>query len=239
MTTTESPVRSKLVPRAALLAVACALLAPAPASGQREKLSSFLKGAVTFTLPEGWPVYMSMDTDTQGAAELRGFYPEPPEGKLRAQAFMTASFEHEYGTLKERIEAYERSHPDLKRHRAGDVVLSSTYDDVNWRTTAGKTVDSGKTYLTLGRSGLVNHKWVGLSVSFPLDGVSPEVLKRVVADFNAVCESLKIEGQNKFESKLDADKILERLGADEENDDSEDRNNRGQRPLPDAGVEGR
>jgi hypothetical protein len=65
------------------------------------------------------------------------------------------------------------------------------------------------------------------------------MIRRVVADFNAMCESLKTEGRNKFESKLDAEKILEGLETDEENDDSEDRNHRRQRPLPDAGVEGR
>ena len=226
LTTTESSVRPKLVLGAALLAAVCGLLAPAHASGQRDRLSSFLKGTVTFTLPDGWPVYMYMDTDTQGALELRDFYREPPEGKLRAQAFLSASPEPEYNTLKESREAYERSHPDLKRYRTGDAVLSDTYDGVNWHTGASTADVSGTRYLTLARSGLINHKRVGLSVSFPLEGVSPETLRRVVADFNAMCESMKIEGQNKFESKLSADKILEGLETDKKHDDSEDRDNR-------------
>jgi len=207
--------------RAALLSAACALaLAPARA-GQEMKFSSLLGGAVTFTTPEAWQNPSHQGTDVVGLLQMTGLYPaeegkNPEEArKIVARIWLSASIENDTRSLKERsdesyVDTYHQPplHPDL-------VILSDAFHGGDWRTVASKETVRGKPQVNLARFGLVDKRWVQLGVTLLTDGSDPEPLKRAVTDFNAMCESLKIDGKNQLDTKLNADKILERLGAGE------------------------
>ncbi|HVF68808.1 MAG TPA: hypothetical protein VM914_14150 [Pyrinomonadaceae bacterium] len=221
LTTTESSVRSKLVRGAALLSAACALsLAPARA-GQEIRPLSMLGDAVTFTLPEAWQKPSYQGTSLVGLLHMTVIYPagevdeSGDEKKLFAQIIMSASVDDGPRPLSLKARSDETYtdtyhqpplYPDL-------VKLSDAFHGDSWRTLAWKATIRGEPHVNLARFGLVGKKWVGLSVMLLTDGSDPEPLRRAIADFNAMCESLKIDGKNQLDSKLDADKILELLRA--------------------------
>lgn len=61
----------------------------------------------------------------------------------------------------------------------------------------------GLPYLMLDRFGLANHVAVEFVVGFPLfEHGDTKWVEKVVADFNATCESLKIDGTNSTEAKV-------------------------------------
>jgi hypothetical protein len=220
----ESLAKSKLVLCAALLAAACALaLAPARAGQeavQGVKLSEMLGGAVTFTPPEAWRTPSYQGTSIVGLLQTTALYPveegqEPGEERnVVAVIVMSAFVENEERFWKQRSDTFHQpsgprpEYPDL-------VVLSDTFHGDNWRTLALKGTRHDRPYLALKRFGMVGKKFVFLSVTLPADVDEPKPLKRAIADFNAICESLKMDGKNQLDTKLNADKILKLLGAGE------------------------
>ncbi len=223
-TTVKSSVRSKPALRAALLAAACALaFGPHGAAGQEEKrqLQPMLGGAVTFTLPDAWknPSYQGMSL--VGLLQVTAFYPveegkEPGEERnLVARVSLSAFVDDGTRELSLKVRSDE-SYTDTYHHPPlyPDLVkLSDAFHGSDWRTIAWKATIYDKPHVSFARFGLSGKKWVGLSVLVQTDGSDPEPLKRIIADFNAMCESLKIDGKNQLDSKLDADKILEQLRA--------------------------
>lgn len=219
----ESSLRSKLVLRAALLAAGTLALAPARAGQeavQGVKRSEMLGGAVTFTLPEAWRTPSYQGTSIVGLLQTTALYPgeegqEPGEDRnLVAVIVMSAFVENDAEFWKQRSDTFHQpsgpqpEYPDL-------VMLSDTFHGGNWRTIALKGIRRDGPYLALKRFGMVGKKFVFLSVTLPADVDEPKPLKRAIADFNAMCESLKIDGKNQLDTKLNAKKILELLGAGE------------------------
>lgn len=219
LTTTESSLRRRPVLRAALLAAACVLsLAPARA-GQETRLSAMLGGAVTFTLPEAWQHPSYQGHSLTGLLQMKALYPagesdeSGEEKKVGAIITMSAFADDDTKTLKVRG---DESYTDANHQPPPDtdsVKLSDAFHGSSWRTIVWKGTVRGEPRVSFVRLGLVGKKYVGLSVILLTDGSDPEPLRRAVADFNAMCESLKIDGKNQLDTKLDADKLLELLRA--------------------------
>lgn len=206
--TLEGSAKSRPVFRAALLSAACALaLAPARA-GQKSvpPVSSMLDGAVTYTLPAGWYVSMYMNRSTHGSAEIRR--QEGPQAGL----FLAAHFVPEEKTVDN---VGDDTFGSSLRKINGGTVLSDKADGEGWRTVVSTQVQvtRGQPELLLGHYGVVNRKFVDLTVAVPLDAGDVKWMKQMVADFNAMCESLKVDGQGSFENKVSTDIITEQLKA--------------------------
>lgn len=176
-------------------------------------------GAVTYTLPEVWQYpslrgkgvvgYMSVSGLFQRTVSYPAGEGEEPgeEGKVVAQITLSATLnEPNPKSLREWSDPGSPRPPDF-------IVLSDAFHGGNWRTLVTKGVFRGEPYVGLHRYGLVGKQFAGLSVRLLTDGHDPEPLRQAVADFNAMCESLKIDGENQFDTKLNADKLLELLGA--------------------------
>jgi hypothetical protein len=203
----RSAKRSTLLFRAALLSAACALAAVPPgAAGQEVKLSSMLGGAVTFTLPAGWHVSMLINSLTGGGAEIRNT--EKVSASPQARLFLSARPLREKKTVGEMIEDTFGSH---LRNIQGGTVLSDTSDGEDWRTVVWTKFENGQPYLMLEHFGVVNDKFADLTVVVPLGLGDVKWMKQAVEDFNAACESLKIDGKGTFESKVSPDVITEQL----------------------------
>lgn len=206
-TTAKSSVMSRLVLGAALLSAACALwLVPARAGEEVPPLSSMLSGAVTYTLPEGWHIVMYINTIWNGAAEVHNT--EDSMARLQALLFLKAGLLHEKKTVGE-MAGY--SHGSYMRKLMAGTVLSDKADSEEWRTVVSTLVQNGKPYLMLEHLGVVDNKYAEVTVSVPLDSGDDEGMKKVVADFNAVCESLKVNGRGNFENRVSPDIIKEQL----------------------------
>lgn len=182
------------------------------------KFSSLLGGAVTFTTPERWQNPSHQGTDTVGLLQMTALYPAeegtaPEETtKMVARIWLSASIEEsDTRSLKERSDP-GRHQPPL---RPDLVILSDAFHGGDWRTVASKETVRGRPQVNLVRFGLVGKKWVLLNITLLTDGRDPEPLRRAVADFNAMCESLKIDGKNQLDTKLNADRMLEMLEASE------------------------
>ena len=205
LTTTESSVRSKLMLRAALLAACALALAPTRAGQSVPPRSSMLDGAVTYTLPAGWHVSMYMNRSTHGSAEIRH-----AEGGPQARLFLSARFVPEGKTV---VNVGDDTFGSTLRKVNGGTVLSDKSDGEGWRTVVWTQVQAtrGRPDLLLEHYGVVNRKFVDLTASVLLDSGDVKWMKQVVEDFNAMCESLKIDGQGSFESKVNPDIITEQL----------------------------
>jgi hypothetical protein len=209
LTKMESPVKARLLLRAALLCAACALaLAPARAGQRVPPYSSMLDGAVTYTLPAGWRIIMYINTSRGGGAEI--INSKELMTRPQARLFLSADPLREEKTVEDMInKAFENKY----RRDGRVVVLSEKSDGENWRTVVWTKDINGQPNLVLGRFGVVNRKFVDLSLHVPLGSGDVEWMKQVVEDFNAVCESMKIDGQGSFESKVSTDIITEQLKA--------------------------
>lgn len=203
----RSAKRFKPVLRAALLFAACALAAtPSGAAGQQVKLSSMLGGAVTFTLPAGWHVSMLINSVDGGGAEIRNT--EEVRASPQARLFLSARPLREKKTVREVI---DDTYGSQLRKIQGGTVLSDKSDGEDWRTVVWTQVTFDKPYLMLEHFGVVNGKFVELTAEVPLGAGDVKWMKQVVEDFNATCESLKIDGKGTFESKVSPDIITEQL----------------------------
>jgi hypothetical protein len=205
--TLESSARLKLVLYAALLAAACALsLVPARAGQRVPPVSSMLAGAVTYTLPAGWQISMYINTPGVGGAQIT--HTEKASGQPQGPLYMSARLVPKEKVVGDMINDTFGS--DLRKKNGG-TVLSDESDGEDWRTVVWTEVQSGKTYLLLEHFGVVNGKFAGLTASVSLDSGDVKWMKQAVTDFNAMCESLKIDGKGSFEKKISPDIITEQL----------------------------
>jgi hypothetical protein len=201
---------------------------PDPAQTEERKPLPIKGGTVTYTLPESWHRLPNefasvVGLGTAGLLQLTLLYPveegkEPTvlypaekveesgeERKVVARITLSATTQ-EYRSLKEMWNSRPPRPLDF-------VILSDVFHGDNWRTLVTKGIYYGEPYVSLSCAGLVNKQYTGLDVMLYTDGRDPEPFRRAVADFNAVCESLKIDGKNQLDTKLNADKILELLAA--------------------------
>lgn len=167
-----------------LVCAALLTLLPAAAHAQEqpgERLSSLLEGRVTFALPPSWVLESHVNTKASGRALLK--VPNPAADQTRrSNAILTAK------VVPENINV---------RHES---------DGDDWRTMVW-TFKDGVPYVVLNRFGLVGRVSVELVVVFPAGGSDPKWVEQAVADFNAVCASLKIDGRTKFDSHVKTDKL--------------------------------
>jgi hypothetical protein len=126
--------------------------------------------------------------------------------------FLSAHFVPEEKTV---VDMSDANFGSFLRKTNGGTVLSDKSDGEGWRTVVWTQVQvtRGQPELLLEHFGVVNRKFVDLTMSVSLGTGDVERMKKAVADFNAMCKSLKIDGKNQLDSKLDADKILELLRA--------------------------
>jgi hypothetical protein len=207
LATMESSLVSKLMLRAALLSAVCALsLAPARAGQSVKPYSSMLAGAVTYTLPEGWRIIMYMNTSLNGAAQI--INTEKGMDQPKAQIFLSAYSLREKKTVGD---VGNDTFGSKRRKDLGGTVLSDKADGNDWRTVVWTTVINGEPHLILEHFGVVDRKFVALTVFVSLGSGDVKWMKQAVEDFNAVCKSLKIDGQGSFESKVSTDIITEQL----------------------------
>lgn len=188
---------------------------PTRAGGERNPLY-VSGGSVDFTVPESWSPIRDQHMSVVGLFQKTVLYPagggEEPgeERKVVARITLAAtdlgSLEEDFRSLKEMV---ARRPPKYLNF----VTLSDVFHGDNWRTLVTKGTTHGEPYVSLMRSALVGRQTVNLSVTLLTDGRDPEPFRQAVADFNAVCESLKIDGKNQLDTKLNADRILELLGA--------------------------
>jgi hypothetical protein len=177
--------------------------APARAGENVPPVSSMLDGAVTYTLPAGWRISMYMNRSTHGSAEIHHTEKGPPSG-----LFLSAHFVPEEKTVDN---VGDDTFGNSLRKVNGGTVLSDKSDGEGWRTVVWTQVTRGQPNLWLEHFGVVNRKFVDLTASLSLDSGDVKGMKQVVEDFNAVCESLKIDGQGSFENKVSSDIITEQL----------------------------
>jgi hypothetical protein len=87
------------------------------------------------------------------------------------------------------------------------AVLNDIPDGKQWRTIVW-TAQNGVPYLSLNRFGCSNGVAVEVLVAFPLlENGDQKWTEKAVNDFNALCESLKIDGKNTTEAKVQMDKM--------------------------------
>ena len=204
---------------------------PDPAQTEGVKKPLMQVGSVTYTLPESWHLKQDHYMAVVGLLQLSVLYPleeekeptvlfpaqaakESEEEKIMIARVTLAATQplEDFRSLKEMW----NSRPPRPQNY---VVLFDVFHGDNWRTFAAKGIYHGEPYVSLNCSGLIGKQHAGLGFWLVTDGRHPEPLRRAVADFNTVCESLKINGQKQLYTKLDADGILKLLGVDVKKDD--------------------
>jgi hypothetical protein len=206
-TTLECSARPGLLFGAALLSAACALsLAPARAGQSVPPRSSMLDGAVTYTLPPGWHISMYMNRPTHGSAEIHNT--EKGADYPQARLFLSA---HPLTKKKTVGEMGSDNYGSHMRKVMEGTVLSDKADSEEWRTVVSTLVQSGKPYLMLEHFGVVDNTYASATVVMPLGSGDVGRMKKVFEDFNAVCESLKVNGRGNFENRVSPDIIKEQL----------------------------
>jgi hypothetical protein len=162
---------------------------------------------VTFKFPNGWVVGQHVNMSQHANAQITIPYPAAEKQKQLARVSLNAS------VLPAKSSVKEQSDGIYKNKYEGLAILSDTFDGDNWRTIVW-TARAGVPYLMLDRFGVVGNKSVELWAALPLiENGDQKWLEKAVADFNAACANLKIDGQNKFENKLQLSKISEQLKA--------------------------
>lgn len=210
---------------AVLTASAVRAQSPAPVwTGQGRDPLYIEGGVVTYALPESWHklstnsimyrvglLQLTLLYPVEEGKEPTALYPaekakEPGEERHMVARLTLSATDEKFSSLKELI----ASRPPQPQNF---VILSDVFHGDNWRTLATKGIYHGEPHVSLSCNGLVDKQYAGLYVMLYTDGRDPEPFRRAVADFNAVCESLKINGKNQLDTKLDADRILELLKA--------------------------
>jgi hypothetical protein len=194
---------TRTVARAALLA--CLSAAAVAAQEKPEgRLSSLLGGRVTFTLPQSWVLQSHVDTKASGRAQLAVPNPSADKSPQRSEAILMVKI------VPENINVRHESDGVYQNLYEGLSVLGDAFDGDDWRTMVWTVKDKAPS-VVLNRFGLVNRVSVELVVVFPSENNDPEWLGNTVADFNAMCASLKIDGQNRFNSRLKTEDLSKKV----------------------------
>jgi hypothetical protein len=186
----------------AVLLTCLAAAAVAAQEKPEERLSSLLGGRVTFTLPQSWVLRSHVDTKTSGRAQLAVPSPAADKSGRRSEAILMVKI------VPENINVRHESDGVYENLYEGLSVLGDTFDGDDWRTMVWAFRDNDKVpHVVLNRFGLVNRVSVELVVVFPSEHNDPKWVERTLADFNAMCAGLKVDGQNKFNSHVKTDTL--------------------------------
>lgn len=175
------------------------LLSPAIA---QKRPTSFIDKRVTFSIPGHWEIQSQEDKKTLGRIQILIPYPATDDTPHSANAAIIANTVPDTVTLKDMGDRIAtRGYPGL-------AIVNDIADGGNWRTIVWTARTEGVPYLMLDRFGLANGVAVEFMVGFPLlEKGDPKWVERVVDDFNATCQSLKIDGTNSSEAKVHIGKL--------------------------------
>jgi hypothetical protein len=166
---------------------------------QAKRGSSLLENRVTFSAPSAWSVKRHTSTGSSGRAEL-DIPTLNPDLRLPI-ATISASVTAPETTVKHLSESV------YKNKYEGLAILSDSFDGQHWRTIVW-TAKGEKQYLALQRFGVVNRVSVEVFIVCYLPAQENAAqLTKLLENFNAFCESLKIDGKNEFTNKLTLEKI--------------------------------
>ncbi|HEX6187716.1 MAG TPA: hypothetical protein VFZ40_06530 [Pyrinomonadaceae bacterium] len=166
------------------------------AAGQKAP-TSFLEKRVTFAIPSNWQIQSQEDSKTMGRTQILIPYALTDNTPHSANAAIIANNVPDNVTVKDIGDRI------AKQQYPGMAIINDIPDGKNWRTIVWTARTEGVPYLMLNRFGLVNHVAVEFVVGFPLfENGDTKWVERVVADFNATCETLKIDGTNSTEAKV-------------------------------------
>jgi hypothetical protein len=187
------------------LAIALLLLALHSVTLAQERPTSFIQERVTFSIPSHWVIQKQDDTKTMGRTQIFIPYPATDDTPHSANAAITANIVPAQVTIKEIGDrVYGLNHP-------GVAIVNDIADGNNWRTIVWTAKTEGVPYVMLDRFGLVNGIAVEFMVGFPLlENGDPKWVEKVVQDFNATVQSLKIDGTNSDKAKIYLDKLPSR-----------------------------
>ena len=173
----------------------------ASAYGQNRP-TSFLEKRVTFVIPSAWQIQSQEDSKTLGRTQILIPYALTDNTPHSANAAIVANIVPDKITIKD-VGDQVYSH-----HYPGMAVVNDIPDGKNWRTIVWTARTEGLPYVALDRFGVVNHIAVEFIVEFPLfEKGDPKWVEQVVSDFNATCESLKIDGTNSTEARVHLGKL--------------------------------
>lgn len=164
-----------------------------------------LNKRVTLSLPEAWKVQNQEDREALARVQLLVPYPATDNTPESANAAIIAKPVRAGFTIKEAgDEIYRRPFSDLK-------IVNDIPDGSNWRTIVWTARNGDVQYLAFDRFGVLNNLSVEFLVAFPLmKNGDPKWVEQLVKDFNAICESLKIDGTNSTSAKVHLDKLPEK-----------------------------
>lgn len=170
-----------------------------------DKPSSLLEGRVTFALPTEWGVKNYRSTTIQASARL-----DVPKLNPKAEPPIATLNAH---TVGGGIGVRHLSDGVYKNGFEGLAMLSDTFDGEEWRTMVW-TAKSATPYLALQRFGVVGGVAVELTLVFHLpEGGDLKAAEKTVAQFNSMCESLKVDGKNKFTNRVELARFADKLKA--------------------------
>jgi hypothetical protein len=173
----------------------------ASAAGQSAP-TSFLEKRVTFTIPSHWQIQSQEDSKTLGRTQILIPYALTDNTPHSANAAIIANSVPDGVTVKDIGDRI------AKQQYPGMAIVNDNPDGKNWRTIVWTARTEGLPYLMLDRFGLVNQVAVEFVVGFPLfENGDVKWVEKVVSDFNATCESLKIDGTNSTEAKVHLGKL--------------------------------
>jgi hypothetical protein len=188
-----------------ILSTALLLLALHSVIVAQEQPTSFIQKRVTFSIPSHWEIQIQEDTKTMGRTQILIPYPATDDTPHSANAAITANTVPAQVTIKDIGDrVYGMKHP-------GFAIVNDIADGNNWRTIVWTAKTEGVPYVMLDRFGLVNGIAVEFMVGFPLmENGDAKWIEKVVEDFNATCQSLKIDGTNSDKAKIYVDKLPSR-----------------------------
>ena len=164
--------------------------------------TSFIEKRVTFSIPTEWQIQSQEDSKTLGRTQILIPYALTDNTPHSANAAIIANIVPANVTVKDVGDRI------LKQQYPGMAIVNDIPDGKNWRTIVWTARTEGLPYLMLDRFGVVNRVAVEFVVGFPLfEKGDTKWVERAVSDFNATCESLKIDGTNSTEAKVHIGKI--------------------------------
>jgi hypothetical protein len=164
--------------------------------------TSFLEKRVTFTIPSHWRIQSQEDSKTLGRTQILIPYALTDNTPHSANAAIIANIVPDGVTVKDIGDRI------AKQQYPGMTIVNDIPDGKNWRIIVWTARTEGLPYLMLDRFGLVNNVAVEFVIGFPLfENGDVKWVEKVVSDFNATCESLKIDGTTSTEAKVHLGKL--------------------------------
>lgn len=183
------------------LLIAFIFVATASAVSLQQRPSSLIQKRATFTLPTHWVIQNKEDSPTLGKIQIIIPYPDTDQTPHSANVAIVANTVPTGISIKEVGDrVYGKKHP-------GMAVVNDIPDGKEWRTIVW-TAHNGVPYVMLNRFGCANGIAIEVLMAFPLlDKGDQKWIEKAVSDFNSLCETLKIDGKNSTEAKVNLGKL--------------------------------